>query len=112
MVWLKNGAELPDCGDFRQLALGDGRFALRMPDMFPEDAATYSCEAFNGHGEARSHGTVTVLGKKGAKTNTRKKENKKPLCPLTGCVLRYSSGGSNAIHYGAVTGLLAVMGAA
>ena len=62
VVWLKNGAELPDCGDFKQVSLGDGRFALRMQDMFPEDAATYSCEAFNGHGEARSHGTVTVLG--------------------------------------------------
>lgn len=62
MVWLKNGQELPDCGDFKHLTLGDGRFALRMEDMFPEDSATYSCEAFNSHGEARTQGTVTVTG--------------------------------------------------
>ncbi|KAE8748296.1 hypothetical protein FOCC_FOCC004932, partial [Frankliniella occidentalis] len=60
VVWLKNGVELPDCSDFRQVSLGEGRFALVMPDMFPEDTATYACEAFNGHGEARTHGTVTV----------------------------------------------------
>ncbi|KAK3921260.1 Muscle M-line assembly protein unc-89, partial [Frankliniella fusca] len=61
VAWLKNGVELPDCSDFKQVSLGEGRFALVMPDMFPEDTATYACEAFNAHGEARTQGTVTVL---------------------------------------------------
>ncbi|XP_066996546.2 titin homolog isoform X2 [Anabrus simplex] len=51
VVWVKDDNEIPDCDDFRYVDYGDGRFALRIADVFPQDAGEYRCEAFSPHGE-------------------------------------------------------------
>ncbi|XP_071444620.1 titin homolog [Hetaerina americana] len=60
--WNKEGRELPDCADFRHLDLGDGRFALRLADVFyPQDAGTFSCTARNAFGTTETSAFLEVL---------------------------------------------------
>ncbi|XP_069686561.1 titin homolog isoform X2 [Periplaneta americana] len=60
VVWVKDSVEIPDCADFRYVDHGDGRFALRLADIFPQDSGEYRCEAYNEHGDAFTSGTVRV----------------------------------------------------
>ncbi|GLH01366.1 Uncharacterized protein GBIM_07514, partial [Gryllus bimaculatus] len=60
VVWLKDGAELPDCDDFRYVDYGDGRVGLRFADVFEQDSGDYSCEAFSAHGDAATVGRLLV----------------------------------------------------
>jgi len=62
VVWVKDGVEIPDCEDFRYVDRGDGRFELRLADVFPQDSGTYSCEAYNEHGEAVTSSRLSVRG--------------------------------------------------
>lgn len=62
VVWVKDGVEVPDCEDFRHVDYGDGRFALRIADLFVADAGIYNCEAFNDHGDAITSGHLIVTG--------------------------------------------------
>nr|CAD7441063.1 unnamed protein product [Timema bartmani] len=60
VVWVKDDLEVPDCQDFRYVDRGDGRVALRLTDVFPQDAGQYRCEAFNDHGDATTATRLTV----------------------------------------------------
>jgi Immunoglobulin I-set domain. len=62
VVWVKDGVEIPDCEYFRYVGRGDGRFELRLADVFPQDSGTYSCEAYNEHGEAVTSSTLYIRG--------------------------------------------------
>ena len=54
--------EIADCEDFRYVDRGDGHFGLRLADVFPQDAGTYCCEAYNEHGEATTSSFLSVRG--------------------------------------------------
>nr|CAD7413048.1 unnamed protein product [Timema poppensis] len=60
VVWVKDDLEVPDCQDFRYVDRGDGRVALRLTDVFPQDAGQYHCEAFNDHGDATTATRLAV----------------------------------------------------
>ncbi|KAF4519137.1 hypothetical protein B566_EDAN007410 [Ephemera danica] len=45
VAWLRQGRRLPNCEDFQYLSLGEGRFALRIADVFPQDAGVITFEA-------------------------------------------------------------------
>ncbi|CAG2058615.1 unnamed protein product, partial [Timema podura] len=60
VVWVKDDLEVPDCQDFRYVDRGDGRVALRLTDVFPQDAGQYRCEAFNDHGDATTATRLAV----------------------------------------------------
>lgn len=62
VVWVKDGVEIPDCADFHYVDYGDGRFGLRIADLFVADAGMYNCEAFNNHGDAITSGHLIVSG--------------------------------------------------
>jgi hypothetical protein len=62
VIWVKDGMEIPDCEDFRYVDHGDGRFGLRLADVFPQDSGEYRCEAYNEHGDAFTKGIVSVRG--------------------------------------------------
>ncbi|PSN51429.1 hypothetical protein C0J52_05457 [Blattella germanica] len=60
VIWVKDSVEIPDCEDFRYVDHGDGRFGLRLADVFPQDSGEYRCEAYNEHGDAFTSGNITV----------------------------------------------------
>ena len=59
MVWLHNEKEIKPSKDFVYSRSGDRHF-LQIPEIFPEDAGTYTCEAFNDVGECFSACTLVV----------------------------------------------------
>ncbi|KAL1131134.1 hypothetical protein AAG570_012371 [Ranatra chinensis] len=61
VVWVKDKVEVPDCDDMRYVDYGDGRYGLRIADLFAPDAGEYSCEIFNEHGEAITTTNLTVI---------------------------------------------------
>lgn len=60
--WLKDGRPLPDDGRIRAVDLGDGKYALYVPDLKEEDFGRYSAVVSNDAGEAESSGAVTEAG--------------------------------------------------
>jgi hypothetical protein len=62
VIWVKDDMEIPDCEDFRYVDHGDGRFGLRLADVYPQDSGEYRCEAYNEHGDAVTRGIVSVRG--------------------------------------------------
>uniref|UniRef100_A0A1B6CDT2 Myosin light chain kinase, smooth muscle-like n=2 Tax=Clastoptera arizonana TaxID=38151 RepID=A0A1B6CDT2_9HEMI len=71
VVWVRNGIEIPDCEDFRHVDYGDGRFGLRIADIFIADSGTYNCEAFNLHGDAITSGRLLVKEQCTCEENTK-----------------------------------------
>ena len=59
MVWLHNEKEIKPTKDFVYTNSGNKHF-LEIPEIFPEDAGTYTCEAFNDVGECFSACTLVV----------------------------------------------------
>jgi hypothetical protein len=62
VVWKRQGRKLPDCSDFKYLNLGDGFFALRIADVFPQDAGVFTCEAHGTFGVVSSAAKLSVTG--------------------------------------------------
>lgn len=62
VIWLRQGRRLPDCGDFRYLDLGEGKYALRIADVFPQDAGVFTCEARGTFGCVTSSAKLSVVG--------------------------------------------------
>nr|XP_029716085.1 twitchin isoform X7 [Aedes albopictus] len=60
VIWLHDNREIKNTPDFEYLHDGDV-YSLHIPEIFPEDAGTYTCEAFNKGGESFSSCTITVL---------------------------------------------------
>jgi len=60
VVWLHNDKEIKPSKDFQYEAEGDTR-TLVIAEVFPEDAGTYTCEAFNDAGEAFSSCSLVVV---------------------------------------------------
>jgi len=60
VVWLHNDKEIKPSKDFQYEAEGDTR-TLVIAEVFPEDAGTYTCEAFNDAGEAFSSSSLVVV---------------------------------------------------
>jgi len=50
VVWIHNGKEIKPSKDFQYHHV-DSRYTLKIPELFPEDAGVYTCEAFNDYGE-------------------------------------------------------------
>jgi len=50
VVWIHNGKEIKPRQDFQYHHV-DSRYTLKIPELFPEDAGVYTCEAFNDYGE-------------------------------------------------------------
>lgn len=61
VIWLHNEKEIKNSKDFNYQTEGDN-YKLVIPEIFPEDAGIYTCEAFNDAGEAFSSCTLVVLG--------------------------------------------------
>lgn len=61
VVWLHNDKEIKPSKDFQYEAAGEVR-TLVIAEVFPEDAGTYTCEAFNDSGEAFSSCSLVVIG--------------------------------------------------
>ena len=59
VLWLHNEKEIKPSKDFVYSSSGDRHF-LQIPEIFPEDAGTYTCEAFNDVGECFSACTLVV----------------------------------------------------
>jgi len=59
VVWLHNEKEIKPTKDFVYTNSGNKHF-LEIPEIFPEDAGTYTCEAFNDVGECFSACTLVV----------------------------------------------------
>nr|XP_040219908.2 twitchin isoform X6 [Anopheles coluzzii] len=60
VIWLHDNREIKNSADFEYLSDGDIH-TLHIAEIFPEDAGTYTCEAFNKGGESFSSCTITVL---------------------------------------------------
>ncbi|KAK7065506.1 Unc-22p [Halocaridina rubra] len=60
VVWLHNEKEIKPSKDFQYVTEGD-KYILKIAEVFPEDAGTYTCEAFNDIGESFSTCTLVVL---------------------------------------------------
>ncbi|XP_058467261.1 twitchin isoform X5 [Malaya genurostris] len=60
VIWLHDNREIKNTPDFEYRNDGDV-YSLHIPEIFPEDAGTYTCEAFNKGGESFSSCTITVL---------------------------------------------------
>ncbi|XP_049301024.1 twitchin isoform X5 [Anopheles funestus] len=60
VIWLHDNREIKNSADFEYLNDGDIH-TLHIAEIFPEDAGTYTCEAFNKGGESFSSCTITVL---------------------------------------------------
>lgn len=61
VIWLHNGKEIKKSNDFNYRSEGDD-YVLDVAEVFPEDAGTYTCEAFNDSGESFSTCSVLVKG--------------------------------------------------
>lgn len=62
VIWLHNEKEIKPSKDFQYDRSGD-LCILKIAEIFPEDAGTYTCEVFNDVGEAFSTCTLLVVGK-------------------------------------------------
>jgi hypothetical protein len=62
LIWLHNEKEIKPSKDFEYERSADGVCKLRIAEIFPEDAGTYTCEVFNDIGEAFSTCTLLVVG--------------------------------------------------
>ena len=62
VVWLHNEKEIKPSKDFQYMNEGS-KYTLKITEIFPEDAGTYTCEAFNDVGETFSSCTVNVISK-------------------------------------------------
>ncbi|XP_050099300.1 twitchin isoform X8 [Anopheles aquasalis] len=60
VIWLHDNREIKNSADFEYLNDGD-IYTLHIAEIFPEDAGTYTCEAFNKGGESFSSCTISVL---------------------------------------------------
>lgn len=60
VVWLHDEKEIKPSKDFVYKTVGSNTFVLEIPEIFPEDSGTYTCEAFNETGECFSSCTLTV----------------------------------------------------
>ena len=60
VVWLHNEKEIKPSKDFQYKKVGDNVHILEIQEIFPEDAGTYTCEAFNESGECFSSCTLMV----------------------------------------------------
>ncbi len=60
VVWLHNEKEIKPSKDFNYVSKGGNVYALEIQEIFPEDAGTYTCEAFNDVGECFSSCTLSV----------------------------------------------------
>lgn len=61
VVWLHNNKEIKPSADFQYIK-EKFHLKLKIAEMFPEDAGTYTCEAFNNIGECFSTCQVFVIG--------------------------------------------------
>jgi hypothetical protein len=61
VVWLHNEKEIKPSKDFNYVSKGGNVYALEIQEIFPEDAGTYTCEAFNDVGECFSTCSLNVL---------------------------------------------------
>ena len=59
VVWLHNEKEIKPSKDFQYVTKGN-TYVLEIQEIFPEDAGTYTCEAFNDVGECFSTATLVV----------------------------------------------------
>ena len=59
VVWLHNEKEIKPSKDFQYTTKGN-TYILEIQEIFPEDAGTYTCEAFNDVGECFSTATLVV----------------------------------------------------
>ncbi|XP_006869427.1 PREDICTED: myosin light chain kinase, smooth muscle isoform X2 [Chrysochloris asiatica] len=59
VIWLHNGKEIQESEDFHFEQQGAWH-SLCIQEVFPEDTGTYTCEAWNSAGEARSQAVLTV----------------------------------------------------
>ncbi|XP_033842327.1 myosin light chain kinase, smooth muscle [Periophthalmus magnuspinnatus] len=59
VLWLHDGEEVTETEDFHLLR-EKNRCTLLIQEVFPEDTGTYSCRAWNQHGEASTHARLTV----------------------------------------------------
>lgn len=50
VVWIHNGKEIKPSKDFQYHHV-DNSYSIKIPELFPEDAGVYTCEAFNDYGE-------------------------------------------------------------
>ncbi|XP_035779466.1 twitchin-like isoform X8 [Anopheles albimanus] len=60
VIWLHDNREIKNSADFEYLNDGD-IYTLHIAEIFPEDAGTYTCEAFNKGGESFSSCSISVL---------------------------------------------------
>jgi uncharacterized cupredoxin-like copper-binding protein len=60
VIWLHNEKEIKPSKDF-EYGRADDICKLRIAEIFPEDAGTYTCEVFNDVGEAFSSCTLLVV---------------------------------------------------
>lgn len=60
VMWLHNEREIKSGKDFKYINLGGNSYGLEIPEIFPEDAGTYTCEAYNDAGECFSTCTLSV----------------------------------------------------
>ncbi|XP_076974239.1 myosin light chain kinase, smooth muscle isoform X2 [Tamandua tetradactyla] len=59
VIWLHNGNEIQESEDFHFEQRGT-QHSLCIQEVFPEDMGTYTCEAWNSAGEARTQAVLTV----------------------------------------------------
>lgn len=59
VIWLHNGKEIQESEDFHFETKGT-KHSLCIQEVFPEDTGTYTCEAWNSVGEARSQAVLMV----------------------------------------------------
>lgn len=59
VVWLHNNKEIKPSKDFQYTSEAN-IYKLQIAEIFPEDAGTYTCEAFNDAGESFSTCTILV----------------------------------------------------
>jgi len=61
IVWTREGAEIEDSFEFRTLHRGEV-CTLVIGELFPEDAGTFTCEAINSSGSAKTSCCLSVQG--------------------------------------------------
>lgn len=61
VVWLHDNKEIKPSEDFQYVNQGEV-YKLVIPEIFPEDSGTYTCDAFNDSGEVFSTCTLKVQG--------------------------------------------------